>query len=93
MKVSLRRKGFYGLVSLSLILSFCLIKSPFLQAADSVIDAQNRLDDFLASRSTQKFTGSPVTINVRDVDIKDVIRLISDASGFNVMFPGIRLLM
>ena len=85
MKVNLRRRKFYGFVSLSLILGICLFKVSFLQAADSTIETQNRLDEFLVSRTTQKFSGSPVTINVRDVDIKDVIRLISDASGFNVI--------
>ncbi len=56
----------------------------FDSSADSAGQKSN-LDTFEANKSTQKFTGRPVTIQVRDADVTDVLRLIGETSGFNTI--------
>lgn len=42
------------------------------------------------SQKTKQFTGKPVTLQVRDADVQDVLRLIGEASGFNIVIgPGV----
>jgi type IV pilus assembly protein PilQ len=43
------------------------------------------LDDFVKMQSTKKFSGKPITLQVRDAEVTDVLRLIGEASGFNMM--------
>jgi type IV pilus assembly protein PilQ len=43
------------------------------------------LDEFTQNKETQKFSGKPVTLQIRDGDVEDVLRLIGEASGFNVI--------
>ncbi|MFZ9595036.1 MAG: type IV pilus secretin PilQ [Bdellovibrionia bacterium] len=43
------------------------------------------LDEFIENKENQKFTGKPVTLQLRDVEVQDVLRLIGEASGFNVI--------
>ncbi len=39
----------------------------------------------------KKFTGSPITLKMKDADVREVMRLISEASGFNVVLsPEVR---
>jgi len=38
-----------------------------------------------ASGSNGKFTGSPITIKLKDADVHEVLRLIGDTSGFNIV--------
>ncbi len=45
----------------------------------------DRLDEFMTSLQTKRFTGRPITLNLRDVEITDAFRLIADASGFNIV--------
>lgn len=40
---------------------------------------------FDEAQKTRRFTGSPITIQVRDAELKDVFRLIGEASGFNIV--------
>lgn len=46
---------------------------------------KTKLDEFVESKENKKFTGSPVTLQVRDAEIADVLRLIGEASGFNII--------
>jgi type IV pilus assembly protein PilQ len=46
---------------------------------------KTNLDEFTQSNESHKFTGKPITLQVREGDIHDVLRLIGDASGFNVV--------
>jgi type IV pilus assembly protein PilQ len=46
---------------------------------------QDKLTRVLEARETGRFSGKPITLQVRDADINDVLRLISDASGFNIV--------
>lgn len=46
---------------------------------------KSMLEQFQDNKDTKRFTGSPVTIQVRDADVKDVFRLVGDASGFNII--------
>jgi type IV pilus assembly protein PilQ len=45
---------------------------------DSLVQAEKSLD-------SKSFSGSPITIKVRDADVRDVLRLIGEASGFNLI--------
>lgn len=46
---------------------------------------KTHLDEFLDGKKVQKFTGKPVTMQVRDAEVSDILRLIGEASGFNVV--------
>jgi type IV pilus assembly protein PilQ len=59
-------------------------KSP---ARKSTRRGSDPLDEFLEARETRRFIGRPITIQVRNGDLLDVFRLISEASGFN-LFVG-----
>lgn len=50
-------------------------RDPTAQAIDRALDAQK----------TQNFSGKPITVQVRDMDIKEALKLIGDASGFNIV--------
>src|SRR5205823_2420427 len=39
---------------------------------------RNKIDEFMENRASQKFSGKPITLQVRDVDVSDVLRLIGD---------------
>ena len=47
--------------------------------------AKSNLDSFIQAKETQKFTGKPVTLQVKDADVSDVLRLIGETSGFNMI--------
>jgi type IV pilus assembly protein PilQ len=51
--------------------------------ADS--NSKSALEDFMKSEDSHRFTGKPVTLQIRDGDVQDVLRLIGEASGFNVV--------
>ena len=46
---------------------------------------QSHLSEFISNKKTQEFKGRPITLQVRDVDVTDVLRLIGEASGFNMV--------
>jgi len=55
-------------------------------AADVATNAEGKqIQELIESRQVGKFTGRPISINVRDVDLSDVMRLIGEASGFNIV--------
>ena len=43
------------------------------------------LDQFFENQKTKNFTGTPITLNVRNADVRDVLRLIGESSGFNMI--------
>lgn len=43
------------------------------------------LKQFEETHQTKRFSGKPITLQVRDVDLVDVFRLIGEASGFNIL--------
>ena len=43
------------------------------------------LETFEKSAATKHYVGRPITLQVKDADVQDVIRLIGEASGFNVI--------
>jgi type IV pilus assembly protein PilQ len=44
-----------------------------------------------AASSPQKYTGDPISVNLKDVDLKDFFRLIHEISGLNVVLdPSVR---
>ncbi|OFZ18404.1 MAG: hypothetical protein A2X94_15040 [Bdellovibrionales bacterium GWB1_55_8] len=59
--------------------------APAVPAASEAKTVEEQLDGFIASRDSQRFTGKPITLQVRDTDAADVFRLIADASGFNII--------
>jgi len=44
-----------------------------------------KIDDFLNSRKSQVFIGKPITLKVQNANVIDVLRLIGDSSGFNIV--------
>ncbi|MBI2711963.1 MAG: type IV pilus secretin PilQ [Bdellovibrio sp.] len=52
---------------------------------------KSRLEQFTEAVESKKFSGTPVTLQVRDTEITDVLRLIGEASGFNIVVAdGVR---
>jgi type IV pilus assembly protein PilQ len=43
------------------------------------------LDEYVENRTARKFSGRPITLQLRDVDLSDVFRMIGEASGFNII--------
>ena len=43
------------------------------------------LSQAVTAEQDKKFTGSPISLNLRDADVHDVLRMISDTSGFNIV--------
>lgn len=48
-------------------------------------DADPQLVQFVSNRDTKKFTGKPITLQAREMDVGDVFDLIAQASGFNII--------
>ncbi len=46
---------------------------------------QSNLGTFMETMQSKRFSGKPVTIQVRDAELSDVLRLIAEASGFNIL--------
>lgn len=55
-------------------------RAPDLKPADL-----DPLTTIMSAETDQKFTGSPITLKLKDADVHEVLRLISDASGFNIV--------
>ncbi len=67
------------------LVTFVLAGSPIAEAQESA-----PLDTIEKSAREKKFTGSPITLKLKDADINEVMRLIGEASGFNVVVaPGV----
>lgn len=47
--------------------------------------SEEGIDKFLDSRRSREFRGKPISLNVRDGEVTDVLRLVASASGFNVV--------
>ena len=45
----------------------------------------DRMAEFLAAKKKQDFKGKPITLQARDMEVRDLIRLIGEASGFNIL--------
>ena len=54
-------------------------------SAESVPPVKMKLEEYMDSKTTQKFTGKPITLQVQDADVADVLRLIGETSGFNLL--------
>ena len=46
---------------------------------------KDSLGSFVDNRQTKVFSGTPITIQVKDAEVGDVLRLIGEASGFNIV--------
>lgn len=67
------------------------MKAAMMQAAQSGGSAQaaNALSS-TANCNTGRYTGEPISVNLKDVDLKDFFRLIHEISGLNVVLdPGV----
>ena len=50
-----------------------------------------QLDQFMESQKTRHYIGRPITLQVKDADITDLFRMISESSGFNIVIgDGVR---
>ncbi len=52
---------------------------------DTKIADKDALTTIMSSQGEKKFTGSPISLNLKDADVHEVLRMIGDASGFNVV--------
>ncbi|MBL7715016.1 MAG: type IV pilus secretin PilQ [Bdellovibrionales bacterium] len=43
------------------------------------------IEDFLSASERHEFVGSKITLQMKDADVGDIFRLISEASGFNII--------
>jgi type IV pilus assembly protein PilQ len=50
-----------------------------------VITPASPIEQFKQSQENRKFVGSPMTLQVRDADVGDVLQLIAQYSGFNIL--------
>lgn len=55
---------------------------------DPNLTTNQKIDAALANVKTKRFEGTPITLRVVDTDIKEVLRVIADASGFNIVVSG-----
>ena len=55
------------------------------QPKSAVETDRDAITSIMSAESTQKFTGSPITLSLKDADIHEVLRLISETSGFNIV--------
>ncbi len=54
-------------------------------------EAEELLVKFQRSRESRVFSGSPITLKLKDADITDVFRMISEASGFSIaVHPNVK---
>lgn len=44
-----------------------------------------RIEQFFHARENQKYVGRPITLQVREMEVSDVFRLIAETSGFNII--------
>jgi type IV pilus assembly protein PilQ len=51
----------------------------------SSVEADRLLDQYFQNQGTDRFQGTPITLRVRDAEVRDVLRLIGEASGFNMV--------
>ena len=54
-------------------------------APDAKAKSEDPLSTITNSAANKKFSGSPITLNLKDADVHDVLRMISEASGFNII--------
>jgi type IV pilus secretin PilQ/predicted competence protein len=43
------------------------------------------LAQYVGTKDSKRFTGKPITLQIKDVDVTDVLHLIGEASGFNII--------
>jgi type IV pilus assembly protein PilQ len=46
---------------------------------------KDAISTVMSSEQTHQFTGSPITLKLRDADVHEVLRLIGETSGFNII--------
>ena len=66
------------------------LETPSLTHSDSGLSPKaqaeaKRIQQFLTNREHRTFIGKPITIQVRDMDVVDVFRIVAEASGFNIV--------
>jgi type IV pilus assembly protein PilQ len=61
------------------------ITPPVETKSDAQASAGSNLDKFMESQVSKRFTGSPVTLQVRETPLADVLTMIGEASGFNII--------
>ncbi len=43
------------------------------------------IGEYTKSKAENNFTGSPINLQLKDADVREVLRMIGDASGFNII--------
>ena len=83
--IQLRGAGTAEVVSGQNSLRVLVPNSVLSPAANSSQTPKTFLDEFTQNKETQRFTGKLVSLQIKDGDVEDVLRLIGEASGFNVI--------
>lgn len=66
-----------------------VVKAAMMQAAQRTTQASSAATS-TANCNTGRYTGEPISVNLKDVDLKDFFRLIHEISGLNVILdPGV----
>lgn len=60
------------------------VLEPTPQAEDPA-DINPRIEQLVKSRASENFKGKPVTLKFRNADVRDVLRMIAEVSGFNLI--------
>jgi len=64
---------------------------PLAPSAEAVDPSQPAASGGMPSSEQKKYTGEPISVNLKDVDLKDFFRLIHEISGLNVVLdPAVR---
>jgi type IV pilus assembly protein PilQ len=82
------KSGSWILAGSALLATTVLASSPISSESVSVKTVYSIEEDPLemASKTNEKkFTGTPITLKLKDADVHEVLRLISEASGFNIV--------
>lgn len=53
--------------------------------SDQASGSRTDLEAYMSTKDTKKFIGKHVTLQIRDGDVGDVLKLISESSGFNIV--------
>ena len=56
-----------------------------LRTQSSANPVDDTLSTIMQASQEKKFTGSPITLKLKDADVHEVLRLISETSGFNII--------
>ena len=58
---------------------------PVAEAPKDPMREKTNIDVFAESQQTKKFVGKPITLQVRDAELSEVVRMVGESAGFNIL--------